>query len=66
MCCPLTAEAARKRVLDLEQENKRQRAALKARINEAAEAKRQLRELSSRVSMHTHLSSRWGFGWHSI
>jgi hypothetical protein len=47
--CP-AADATKRRVLELEEENKRQRAALKARSNEAATAQRQLRELASRVS----------------
>jgi hypothetical protein len=38
-------------MMELEDENRRQRAALKARSNEAATAQRQLRELASRVSL---------------
>jgi hypothetical protein len=51
-CCA-AAEAAKRRVLELEAENTRQRVALKARSDEAATAQRKLRELASRVSFAT-------------
>lgn len=51
MCSSMHAagEAAKRRVLELEDENRRQRAALKASSSQAAAAQRQLRELASRV-----------------
>lgn len=56
---PCAGDAARKRVLELEEENRRQKVALKARSNEAAAAQRQLRELTSRVRC-------WKSGQHDV
>lgn len=64
-CCA-AAEAAKRRVLELEAENTRQRVALKARSDEAATAQRRLRELASRVSVGAKRRMHASGDWHAL